>query len=71
MKQLLLAALCALTLAGCASDYLIVTNDGNVLTSHGKPMLDKDTGMFEFEFEDEEGRVQQIPQSSVKSLIER
>jgi hypothetical protein len=32
-------------------------------------MLDKDTGMFEFE--DEEGRVQQIPQSSVKSLIER
>ena len=69
MKQLLLAALCALTLAGCASDYLIVTNDGNVLTSHGKPMQDKDTGMFEFE--DEEGRVQQIPQSSVKSLIER
>ena len=40
-----------------------------MLTSYGKPELDRDTGMLEFE--DEEGRVQQIPQSNVKQMLER
>lgn len=69
MKQMILAALCALSLAGCANEYLIVTNDGTIITTEEKPQLDKDTGMFEFE--DSEGRTQQIPQTSVKSMIER
>ncbi len=69
MKHLILATCCLLTLTGCASEYIITTTDGQMLTSHGKPELDRDTGMLEFE--DEEGRVQQIPQSNVKQMLER
>ncbi len=40
-----------------------------MLTSYGKPELDKDTGMLEFE--DSEGRKQQIPQTQVRQMLER
>lgn len=69
IKQTALAFLCLAALTGCASEYLIVTNDGSVMTSDGKPELDKDTGMLEFE--DTEGRKQQINSQTVKSIIER
>jgi len=69
MKHLIIAALCVFSLAGCSSEYIISTTDGQLLTSDGKPELDKDTGMIEFT--DSEGRAQQIPQSSVKQMMER
>ena len=68
-RHLCIAALCLLGLAGCASEYIITTNDGQMLTSYGKPELDKDTGMLEFE--DSEGRKQQIPQPQVRQMLER
>ncbi|MGY4535164.1 uncharacterized protein YcfL [Pseudomonas sp. TE3786] len=69
MKHWILAAFFLLSLAGCSSEYIITTTDGQMLTSEGKPDLDEDTGMLEFE--DSEGRKQQIPQSSVKQMLER
>lgn len=69
MKYQILALCCLLGLSGCASEYIITTTDGQMLTSHGKPELDRDTGMLEFE--DSEGRVQQIPQTNVKQMMER
>ena len=57
------------SLAGCSSEYIITTTDGQMLTSDGKPELDRDTGMLEFT--DSEGRKQQIPQSNVKQMLER
>ncbi len=69
MKHWIFAAFCLLSLPGCSSEYIITTTDGQMLTSHGKPDLDDDTGMLEFE--DSEGRKQQIPQSSVKQMLER
>lgn len=69
MKHLILAACCVLGLAGCASEYLIITNDGTVLTSDGKPYMDKNSGLLEFQ--DADGRKQQIPQNTVRSVIER
>jgi uncharacterized protein YcfL len=69
MKHGIIAALCLLSLAGCSSEYIISTTDGQLLTSDGKPRLDKDTGMIEFT--DSEGREQQIPQSNVKQMLER
>lgn len=68
-RYLCIAALCLLGLTGCASEYIITTNDGQMLTSYGKPELDKDTGMLEFE--DSEGRKQQIPQTQVRQMLER
>jgi uncharacterized protein YcfL len=69
MKHLIIAALCVFSLAGCSSEYIISTTDGQLLTSDGKPELDKDTGMIEFT--DSEGRTHQIPHSSVKQMMER
>ncbi|MDX5372617.1 MAG: YgdI/YgdR family lipoprotein [Pseudomonadaceae bacterium] len=69
MHTRLIPLLCLLALAGCASEYLVITSDGQVYNSDGEPDLDKDTGMFEFE--DLEGRKQQIPQSEVKQILER
>jgi uncharacterized protein YcfL len=69
MKTWIAALLCLLALTGCASEYLIVTGDGQVFSSDGKPELDEDTGMLEFE--DHEGRKQQIPQANVKQMLER
>ena len=68
-RHLCIAALCLLGLTGCASEYIITTHDGQMLTSYGKPELDKDTGMLEFE--DSEGRKQQIPQTQVRQMLER
>lgn len=69
MKQLFLAAFALLALAGCSSEYIITTTDGQMLTTSDKPELDEDTGMIEFE--DSEGRKQQIPQAQVKQMLER
>ncbi|MDH4553861.1 YgdI/YgdR family lipoprotein [Pseudomonas sp. BN417] len=69
MKTWFLILLCTFGLAGCSNEYLIATTDGQLITTDEKPRVDKDTGMIEFE--DQEGRVQQIPQSQVKQIIER
>jgi hypothetical protein len=69
MKHWIAALLCLAALSGCASEHLILTTDGQLLTSDDKPELDEDTGMLEFE--DSEGRKQQIPQSQVKQIMER
>lgn len=69
MKPWIIAALCLFGLAGCSSEYIITTTDSQMLTSDGKPELDRDTGMLEFT--DSEGRKQQIPQSNVKQMLER
>ncbi|MBD9417166.1 YgdI/YgdR family lipoprotein [Pseudomonas sp. PDM16] len=69
MKHWIAALLCLTALSGCASEHLILTTDGQLLTSDDEPELDEDTGMLEFE--DSEGRKQQIPQSQIKQIMER
>lgn len=49
MKKIFPALLLALIVcAGCASHYDITLNNGMVITSHGKPHLDKDKGRYLF-----------------------
>ena len=69
MKHWMFAAFCSLGLAGCASDYVISTNDGQMITAHGEPKLDEDSGLYEYE--DADGRTQQIPLTQVKQVMER
>ena len=69
MKQLILATCCVLSLAGCSSEHIIATTDGQLISTDGKPKLDTDTDMYRFE--DSEGRDQQIQKSSVKQILER
>lgn len=68
MNKLVLAACCALSLSGCASEYIITTTDGRMITTDGKPKLDSTTDMLHYE--DEDGREQQIKKADVKQMVE-
>ncbi|MCG8707275.1 YgdI/YgdR family lipoprotein [Brenneria sp. 4F2] len=57
------------TLCGCASNYVIATKEGQMLLTHGKPTLDKDTGMIGYI--DEAGNEKQINNDRVSQIIER
>ena len=41
----LCAGVMLFTLAGCTTDYVMTTKSGQTITTQGKPILDKDTGM--------------------------
>ena len=69
MRKIILATCCLLTLAGCSSEYIIATKDGQLITTEGKPKLNESTGMYNFE--DKEGRDQQIQKDSVTQILER
>jgi ABC-type enterochelin transport system ATPase subunit len=55
--------------AGCASDHIIATNDGRLIDSETTPEINEETGMIEYE--DEEGRKNQIPVDDVSEIKER
>jgi uncharacterized protein YcfL len=69
VKKLILTACCLLSLTGCSSEYIIATTDGQLISTDGKPKLDKDSDMYRFE--DSEGRDQQIQKSKVNQILER
>ncbi|MFH5070362.1 YgdI/YgdR family lipoprotein [Enterobacter cloacae complex sp. 2024EL-00215] len=54
---------------GCSSDYVISSNDGHMISTHGKPKIDKDTGLISYN--DADGGVHQIHQSDVKEIVEK
>ncbi|HEI8866365.1 YgdI/YgdR family lipoprotein [Serratia sp. AKBS12] len=59
----------AFAVVGCSSDYVISTNDGHIMTTHGKPKKDKDTGLISYK--DSDGNVHQLHQSDVKEIVEK
>lgn len=65
----LLFAVFFTTLAGCATDHIIATNDGRMIDSETKPEINEETGMIEYE--DEDGRKNQIPVDDVSEIKER
>ena len=71
MKKPLITLLLAVlfTLTGCATDHIIATNDGRMIDSETKPEINEATGMIEYE--DEEGRKNQIPVDDVSEIKER
>lgn len=56
-------------LMGCASDYVISTNDGHMITTLGKPEKDKSTGLISYQ--DNNGTHYQINQREVKEIVEK
>lgn len=63
------AALMVIGLAGCASDYVISTKDGNMILTDGKPKLDKSTGLLSYT--DEQGNERQINNDDVSQVMKR
>ena len=73
MKSLLthscLAALALLLASGCAPHYQITLTNQSVVTTHGKPKVDKQKGLVRFT--DAEGRKQVIPLFTVRTIEPR
>jgi hypothetical protein len=67
--QLIGALALSLTLAGCSSNYVMATKDGNMILTHGKPELDKSTGLLKYE--DEQGNERQINNDQVTEVMAR
>ncbi|MCI1679326.1 MAG: YgdI/YgdR family lipoprotein [Ewingella americana] len=63
------AALMVVGLAGCASDYVISTKDGNMILTDGKPKLDKSTGLLSYT--DDQGNERQINNDDVSQVMKR
>lgn len=69
MKSLLLLSFAlglALTCAGCARFYNVQLNNGQVITSRGKPHYDKANSVFTFT--DALGQPRRVPAGSVRSV---
>ncbi|MFI8417452.1 YgdI/YgdR family lipoprotein [Serratia sp. NPDC078593] len=63
------ALVMAVGLAGCSSDYVMATKDGNMILTQGKPEIDKDTGLISYQ--DETGNNRQINGDQVSHMIKR
>ncbi len=68
MKMAIALAL-LFTLAGCSSDYVMATKEGQMLLTQGKPVLDKDTGLLSYT--DEQGNQKQINRDQVSQIVQR
>lgn len=55
-------------LAGCSSNYVMTTKNGQTIVTHGKPQLDKETGMTSYI--DESSNKREINSSDVSQLVE-
>ncbi|HFZ8993418.1 TPA: YgdI/YgdR family lipoprotein [Citrobacter freundii] len=66
-----LIALCAgvmlFTLAGCTTNYVMTTKNGQTIVTQGKPQLDKETGMTSYV--DQDGNQREINSNDVAQLI--
>ncbi|GLY59980.1 lipoprotein [Pectobacterium carotovorum subsp. carotovorum] len=68
MKMAITLAL-LFTLAGCSSDYVMATKEGQMLLTQGKPVLDKDTGLLSYT--DEQGNQKQINSDQISQIVQR
>ncbi|MGK3143583.1 YgdI/YgdR family lipoprotein [Pantoea sp. C2G6] len=59
----------AISLSACSGNYVISTNDGHMITTHGKPAKDKETGMISYK--DSDGNVHQLQQQDVKEIVQK
>ncbi|MCX2194586.1 YgdI/YgdR family lipoprotein [Pantoea agglomerans] len=58
-----------MSLSACSSNYVISTNDGHMITTHGKPAKDKETGMISYK--DTDGNMHQLQQHDVKEIVQK
>lgn len=69
MKRLMMILACVLALAGCSSQYIMMTKDGTMITTDNKPSLDESTGMYRYY--DAEGREMLINKNDISQIMER
>ena len=62
----LLALIVGATLTGCAPHYKILLNNGNTITTRGKPKLDSKEGVYRYK--DAAGKSTYMPAFRVKEI---
>lgn len=65
---ILCAGAMLLSLAGCTTNYVMTTKSGQTIVTHGKPQLDKETGMTSYT--DQDGNAREINSQDVAQLVE-
>ncbi|WP_442797060.1 YgdI/YgdR family lipoprotein [Pantoea vagans] len=58
-----------MSMSACSGNYVISTNDGHMITTHGKPVRDKETGMLSYK--DADGNMHQLQQHDVKEMVQK
>lgn len=58
-----------ISITACSSNYVISTKDGHMITTHGKPARDKETGMISYK--DADGNTHQLQQHDVKEIVQK
>jgi len=58
-----------MSISACSGNYVISTNDGHMITTHGKPVRDKETGMLSYK--DADGNMHQLQQHDVKEMVKK
>lgn len=58
-----------ISISACSGNYVISTNDGHMITTHGKPARDKETGMLSYK--DADGNMHQLQQHDVKEIVQK
>ncbi|MEZ3500425.1 YgdI/YgdR family lipoprotein [Pantoea sp. KPR_PJ] len=56
-------------LSACSGHYIISTNDGHMINTNGKPIIDKETGMIAYQ--DAGGNMHQLQKADVKEIVEK
>ncbi|MHA4830484.1 YgdI/YgdR family lipoprotein [Enterobacter ludwigii] len=72
MKRIFLTVLIGaaiITVTGCSSDYVMSTKNGELIVTHGKPEIDRNTGMTRYT--DEQGDDRQINTNEVVQMIQK
>lgn len=59
----------AMSISACSGNYVISTNDGHMIITHGKPVRDKETGMLSYK--DADGNMHQLQQHDVKEMVQK
>ncbi|ADO07866.1 Uncharacterized lipoprotein ygdR precursor (plasmid) [Pantoea vagans C9-1] len=58
-----------MSISACSGNYVISTNDGHMITTQGKPVRDKETGMLSYK--DADGNIHQLQQRDVKEMVQK
>ncbi|WP_045385217.1 YgdI/YgdR family lipoprotein [Vibrio rotiferianus] len=69
MRALAVIVAAVLLVACGSSQYLMSTNEGKMITSYGKPDLNEETGMYEYQ--DVDGKEMSISKDEIVQIIER
>ncbi|BBL90573.1 YgdI/YgdR family lipoprotein [Vibrio rotiferianus] len=69
MRALAVIVTAVLLVACGSSQYLMSTSEGKMITSYGKPDLNEETGMYEYE--DVDGKEMSISKDEIVQIIER